>query len=58
MAKKDLRKLKVGRNAQTGKFMPVKEAAKRPGATVVERVRGRTREKEKQHTDNTGPRRK
>ena len=30
---------KVGRDAKTGKFIPVKEAEKRPNTTVVETVK-------------------
>ena len=30
---------KIGRSATTGKFMPVKEARKRPKTTVVETIK-------------------
>lgn len=31
---------KIGRDAKTGQFIPVKEAQKRPSTSVVERIRG------------------
>lgn len=30
---------KIGRDAGSGKFIPVKEAERRPGTTVVERIK-------------------
>lgn len=30
---------KIGRNAKTGEFIPVKEAQRRPNTTVVETIR-------------------
>lgn len=30
---------KIGRNAETGRFIPVKEAAKHPKTTVVETIK-------------------
>ena len=30
---------KIGRDAKTGRFIPVKEAERRPNTTVVERIR-------------------
>lgn len=30
---------KIGRDAKTGEFIPVKEAQKRPGTTVVETIK-------------------
>ena len=36
MAKKSY---KVGRDAKTGKFIPVKEARRRPNTTVVETIK-------------------
>ena len=30
---------KIGRDARTGKFIPVKEATKRPSTTVVETIK-------------------
>lgn len=30
---------KIGRDAKSGKFIPVKEAQRRPATTVVERIR-------------------
>lgn len=37
MAKKNT--FKVGRDAKTGKFIPVKEAERRPSTTVVETIK-------------------
>jgi len=31
--------IKIGRNAKTGEFMPVKEAQQRPATTVVETIK-------------------
>ena len=31
--------MKIGRDAKTGHFMPVKEAGKRPSTTVVETIK-------------------
>lgn len=31
--------MKIGRDAKTGKFIPVKEATKRPSTTVVETIK-------------------
>ena len=31
--------MKIGRDAKSGKFMPVKEAEKRPSTTVVETIK-------------------
>ena len=31
--------IKVGRDARTGEFIPVKEAEKRPSTTVVETIK-------------------
>lgn len=31
--------VRIGRDAQTGRFIPVKEAEKRPATTVVEKVK-------------------
>ena len=43
MPKKE-NKTKIGRDAKTGKFIPVKEAKKRPRTTVVETIkRGKKR---------------
>lgn len=33
--------IKIGRDAKTGKFIPVKEAERRPSTTVVETIRRR-----------------
>lgn len=30
---------KIGRDAKTGEFIPVKEAKQRPGSTVVETIK-------------------
>jgi len=35
--------LRIGRDAATGRFIPVAEALQRPGTTVVERIRYRPR---------------
>lgn len=32
-------KIKIGREADTGKFIPVKEAERRPKTTVVETIK-------------------
>jgi len=32
-------RLKIGREADTGKFIPVKEAQRRPNTTVVETIK-------------------
>jgi hypothetical protein len=34
----DSKTTKIGRDAKTGHFIPVKEAVRRPSTTVVERV--------------------
>lgn len=31
--------IKIGRDARTGKFIPVKEAVRRPSTTVVETIK-------------------
>lgn len=31
--------IKIGRDAKTGKFIPVKDAEKRPSTTVVETIK-------------------
>lgn len=38
MAKKS-DSFKIGRDARTGEFIPVKEAEKRPNTTTVERIK-------------------
>ncbi len=38
MSKKS-KTFKVGRDAKTGEFIPVKEAKRRPGTTVVETIK-------------------
>ena len=38
MAKSKQTETKVGRDAETGKFIPVKQAREHPRTTVVERV--------------------
>jgi hypothetical protein len=40
MAKKSVT-FKIGRDASTGKFIPVREAEKRKSTTVVERIKKR-----------------
>ena len=38
--------VKKGRDATTGRFIPIKEAEKRPSTTVIERVKvGRTKKR-------------
>jgi hypothetical protein len=37
MPNKDVRK--IGRDAETGRFIPLKEAERRPRTTVIERVK-------------------
>lgn len=37
--KRDMAVRKIGRDAKTGRFIPVKEAERRPTTTVVETVR-------------------
>jgi len=44
MAKKTF---KVGRDAKTGEFIPVKEAQRRPNTTVVETIKKPTKPKKK-----------
>lgn len=39
MAKKKTKTQKIGRDAGTGRFIPVEEAKKRPKTTVVETVK-------------------
>jgi hypothetical protein len=39
MAQKKGSTFKVGRDAKTGKFIPVKQANKRPNTTVVETIK-------------------
>jgi hypothetical protein len=39
MAKKDEVEFKVGRDAKSGEFIPVKEAERRPNTTIVETIR-------------------
>jgi hypothetical protein len=34
---------KIGRDAKTGQFIPVKEAQKRPGTTVVETIKKKSK---------------
>lgn len=34
----DSKTTKIGRDAKTGEFIPVKEAIRRPATTVVERI--------------------
>ena len=38
---------KIGRSAKTGKFMPVKEAQRRPTTTVVETIKAKPKSKGK-----------
>lgn len=38
-------KRKIGRDARTGQFIPVKEAEKRPSTTVVETIKVPTKTK-------------
>ena len=38
---------KIGRSAKTGKFMPVKEAQRRPDTTVVETMKTKPKPKNK-----------
>ena len=37
--KKDNTTIKVGRDAKTGEFIPVKEAVRRPNTTTVETIK-------------------
>jgi len=39
MARKKKSIMKIGRDAKTGKFIPVKQAKKRPSTTVVETIK-------------------
>lgn len=39
MAKKKQVGFKIGRDAKTGEFIPVKEAERRPNTTVVETIK-------------------
>ena len=39
MATKKSGEHKIGRDAKTGKFIPVKEAKRRPSTTVVETIK-------------------
>jgi hypothetical protein len=39
MANKKTTNVKVGRDAKSGQFIPVKEANKRPNTTVVETIK-------------------
>ncbi len=39
MAKKKQTIMKIGRDAKTGKFIPVKKAKRRPSTTVVETIK-------------------
>ncbi len=36
---------KIGRDAKTGKFIPVKEAIKKPNTTVIETIKHPTKKK-------------
>ena len=36
---------KVGRDAKTGRFIPVKEAKRRPSTTVVETIKPKSKRK-------------
>jgi hypothetical protein len=36
---------KIGRDAKTGEFVPVKEAERRPATTVVETIKNPTKKK-------------
>ncbi|MCB2196768.1 MAG: hypothetical protein KQH79_12975 [Bacteroidetes bacterium] len=45
MAKNKIRK--IGRDAETGKFIPVKEAQKRKKTAVVETIKIKTKKKKK-----------
>lgn len=36
---------KIGRDAKTGEFIPVKEAQRRPNTTVVETIKGKPKPK-------------
>lgn len=38
---------KIGRDANTGKFIPVKDAQRRPSTTVVETIKTPTKKKGK-----------
>ena len=38
---------KIGRDAKTGEFIPVKEAERRPSTTVIERIPVPTKKKGK-----------
>lgn len=40
-----IKKIKIGRDAGTGKFIPVKEADRRPKTTVVETIKINTKKK-------------
>jgi hypothetical protein len=42
-ATSNTRKVKIGRDAKTGRFIPVGEAEKRPDTTTVETVKRRKR---------------
>lgn len=46
---------KIGRDAKNGQFIPVHEAERRPGTTVVERI---SKGKSSDRTTDTGPRKK
>lgn len=39
MTKKIHKPVKIGRDAETGEFIPVKEAIKRPKTTIVETIK-------------------
>ncbi|KCZ66136.1 hypothetical protein L53_02100 [Hyphomonas sp. L-53-1-40] len=39
MATKKTTTVKIGRDAKTGEFIPVKEAKRRPNTTVVETIK-------------------
>ena len=39
MAKKQQVTIKVGRDARDGRFIPVKEAQRRPSTTVIETIK-------------------
>lgn len=45
MATKKSTTTKIGRDAGTGKFMPVKEAEKKKGTSVVETIKHPTKKK-------------
>lgn len=39
MAPKKVTQQKIGRNAKTGQFIPIREAKKRPATSVVETIK-------------------